>query len=249
MNARIGLTQRCFMLRGLNSPPSESSAMYNPSHFVLTDLPHIFQLIAEQPLALLVGPDAAGDPFVTHVPLTVQQDEQGWLLEGHMARANPQWAWLSAQARVLAVFNGPSAYVSPQHYDSPLNVPTWNYLAVHVYGDVELVEDAAGKDGLLKRLIAQHEPAYAAQWRSLPTEYQQKMLSAIVGFRLRVTRCEAKAKLSQNRPLPERTRIATQFGAATASANEQALALWMARLGISPAPLPLPPGADPHIPA
>lgn len=219
--------------------------MYNPSHFALTDLPRIFQLIAEHPLALLVGPDPAGDPFVTHVPLTVQQDAQGWLLEGHMARANPQWAWLSAQARVLAVFNGPSAYVSPQHYDSPLNVPTWNYLAVHVYGNVELVEDEASKDALLKRLIAQHEPGYAAQWRGLPSDYQQKMLSAIVGFRLRVTRCEAKAKLSQNRPATERARIAAQFGAG--AANEQALALWMERLGISPALQP--PDTDPHIPA
>lgn len=233
------------MLRNLTSSLIESSAMYSPAQFVLTDLPHIFQLIAEHPLALLVGPDGAGQSFVTHVPLTVQQDAQGWLLEGHMALANPQWAWLAVQQRVLAVFNGPSAYVSPQHYDSPLNVPTWNYLAVHVYGDLELLHDAAAKDALLKRLIGQHEPGYAAQWRGLPGDYQQKLLSAIVGFRLRVTRCEAKAKLSQNRSGSERASIAAQFGAG--AAHEQALALWMARLGISPVPLSSP--SDPHIPA
>ena len=219
------------ILQRLKKPSRRrADIMYNPPQFVLQDFPQILQLISAQPLALLIGPDAAGKSFVTHVPLTAQQDEQGWLLEGHMAQANPHWQWLSAQSEVLAVFNGPSAYVSPQHYEHERNVPTWNYLAVHVYGDLELVQEAEAKDALLKRLIAQHDPGYAAQWRGLPSDYQGRMLSAIVGFRLRVTRCEAKAKLSQNRSAVERASIQAQYR--EGSGNERELALWMERLGL-----------------
>jgi transcriptional regulator len=206
--------------------------MYQPRHFATQDLALAHQLMAEQPLALLVGPDADGHSFGTHVPLGVIDDEgqAGWQLEGHMARANPHWAWLQQQASLLAVFNGPSAYISPAHYDTKLAVPTWNYMAVHVYGTLSLIDDHAGKDALLKRLIGQHEPAYAEQWRGLPSDYQDKMLGAIVGFRITVTRWEGKFKLSQNRPAAERTRIQAAF--AGGSADEQALARWMAQLGL-----------------
>ena len=206
--------------------------MYTPKHFDSADLALAHQLMGEHPLALIVGPDADGQSFGTPVPLgVVQEEEQGaWLLEGHMARANPHWAWLQAQTSVLAVFSGPSAYISPAHYDTRLAVPTWNYMAVHVYGSLSLIDDHAGKDALLKRLIAQHEPSYAAQWRGLPSDYQDKMLEAIVGFRLKVTRWEGKFKLSQNRPAAERARIQTAF--TSGSADEQALARWMAQLGL-----------------
>src|SRR4051812_42389629 len=107
------------------------------------------QLMAEHPLALLVGPDAQGESFGSHLPLTALRDDEGGLyLEGHMARANPHWGWLSAQRRVLAVFSGPGAYVSPRHYDSAQAVPTWNYLAVHVHGELDLIDEAAAKDAL-----------------------------------------------------------------------------------------------------
>nr|WP_316638891.1 FMN-binding negative transcriptional regulator [uncultured Roseateles sp.] len=204
--------------------------MYNPSRFAISDLKLAHQLIAENPLALLIGPDAEQKSFVTHVPLTVIKEEEGWLLEGHMARANPHWAWLSQQSEALAVFGGPSGYVSPRHYDDLKQVPTWNYLAVHAYGSLSLIDDPLGKDRLLKRLIAQHEPGYAQQWMELPEDFQQRMLGAIVGFRLHVTRWEAKFKLSQNRSAAERTRIRQAF--AEGSAQEQAMAAWMQHLGL-----------------
>ena len=147
-----------------------------------------------------------------------------------MARANPHWAWLQAQTSVLAVFSGPDAYVSPAHYDTTLAVPTWNYVAVHVYGTLSLIDDHVGKDALLKRLIAQHEPGYAAQWRGLPVDFQDKLLGAIVGFRIQVTRWEGKFKLSQNRAATERARIQAAFAEGTA--DEQALARWMGQLGL-----------------
>ncbi|MCV2350389.1 FMN-binding negative transcriptional regulator [Paucibacter sp. Y2R2-4] len=207
--------------------------MYQPAHFVSKELAQAKRLMAAYPLALLLGPDAQGQSFGTHVPLTVIEGED-LVIEGHMARANPHWAWLAALhekgLEVHAVFNGPGAYVSPSHYDSALNVPTWNYAAVHLYGRLELVQEPEAKDALLKRLIAQHEPGYAAQWRALPADFQQKLLGAIVGFRLHVQRWEGKFKLSQNRSAAERARIQTALASGTPS--EQDVAAWMAHLGI-----------------
>jgi transcriptional regulator len=202
--------------------------MYLPKHFASDDLSLALQLAEEHPLALLVGPDAQGDGFGTHLPL-VALTREPLVLEGHMARANPHWEWLARQQRLMAVFSGPSAYVSPQHYDSTRNVPTWNYAALHVYGDIELVESSVDKDALLKRLIGRFEPAYAEQWRGLDEDYQQKLLGAIVGFRLRATRWELKLKLSQNRAATERARIQGAL-AASAKSEERAIAEWMARL-------------------
>lgn len=207
--------------------------MYTPRHFELDDALLAQRLIDEHPFALLIGPDAQGRSFVTHAPLVRVDAKPGapdWWLEGHMAKANPHWGWLAAQPELLVVFNGPDAYVSPRHYESTQAVPTWNYLALHVHGVLELVETAEEKDALLKRLIAQHEPAYAAQWRGLSEDFQGKMLGAIVGFRIRVQRVEAKAKLSQNRSAVERARIAAQQAQGTP--DERALADWMGRLGL-----------------
>ena len=206
--------------------------MYTPAHFDSQNVALAHQVIGEHPLALLVGPAADGQSFGSHLPLGVidKDGPDAWSLEGHMARANPHWAWLHAQSSVLAVFSGPSAYISPTHYDTLSAVPTWNYIAVHVYGSLSLIDGHAAKDDLLKRLIAQHEPGYAAQWRGLPVDVQNKLLGAIVGFRIRVTRWEGKFKLSQNRPAADRTRIQTAF--ADGSADEQALVRWMGQMGL-----------------
>ncbi len=203
--------------------------MYLPKHFKSTDFEHALRLVAEHPLALLVGPDAQGQSFGSHLPLVAVTADDGWVLEGHMARANPHWGWLSQQASLLAVFSGPGAYVSPSHYDSVQNVPTWNYAALHVCGDMELIDDPADKDALLKRLIGRFEPGYAEQWRGLDEDYQRKLLGAIVGFRIRVTRWELKLKMSQNRAATERRRIREAL-AGSARDEDRATAEWMARL-------------------
>ncbi|KQV60629.1 hypothetical protein ASC95_04095 [Pelomonas sp. Root1217] len=203
--------------------------MYLPAHFKSADLEHALRLIGEHPLALLIGPDAQGESFGSHLPLVVVPQQDGLVLEGHMARANPHWGWLSQQKSLLAVFSGPSAYISPSHYDAVQNVPTWNYAALHAYGDIELIDGQADKDGLLKRLIGRFEPEYAEQWRGLNEDYQRKLLGAIVGFRIRVTRWELKLKLSQNRAAVERERIRDAL-AASQQAEARDVAAWMARL-------------------
>lgn len=211
--------------------PHPEPAVYLPAHFKSADFEHALRLVAEHPLALVLGPDAQGDSFGSHLPLVVvtEGEGDGFVLEGHMARANPHWGWLSQQKTVLAVFSGPGAYISPRHYDSVQNVPTWNYAALHAYGDVELIDVPDDKDALLKRLIGRFEPAYAEQWRGLNPDYQRKLLAAIVGFRIRVTRWELKLKMSQNRAATERQRIRDALGASE-RAEERATAEWMARL-------------------
>lgn len=203
--------------------------MYLPNHFKSDDLALALRLIDDHPLALLLGPDSQSRSFGSHLPLVVAPGEAGLVLEGHMARANPHWGWLSQQQSLLAVFSGPSAYVSPSHYDSLQNVPTWNYAALHAYGDIEFIDGPADKDALLKRLIGRFEPAYAEQWRGLKEDYQHRLLGAIVGFRIRVTGWELKLKMSQNRAAVERQRIRDAL-AASERAEDRATAEWMARL-------------------
>ena len=123
---------------------------------------------------------------------------------------------------------GPHTYVSPTLYVEPLSVPTWNYIAVHACGTLELIEDEPGKEGVLSALIAAHEPAYLEKWQSMPEEFRRSMLAAIVGFRIPITRIEGKFKLSQNRLEAERRNVQSAHAAGTA--GQQELAAWMARL-------------------
>ena len=202
--------------------------MYTPSHFASTESDAIDEVMRRYPFATLIGNDADGLPFATHLPVVAQRSGDAWQIEGHMARANPHWRWLEQTPSALLVFQGPHGYVSPALYEQKLSVPTWNYVAVHVYAEIATLHDAGAKDALLKRLIAQNEPGYAAQWRALPEDFQQKMLGAIVGLRIVPTRIEAKFKLSQNRPAGDRARIlaAQQEG----SPIERDMAAWMARM-------------------
>ncbi len=110
-------------------------------------------------------------------------------------------------------------------------MPTWNYIAVHAYGKLSLVEDDAGKAALVEGLIAIHEPGYAEQWRGMPEGYRRTMLAGIMGFRILIERIEGKFKLSQNRKEPERANVHTKQAAG--SSDERELAEWMERLGIS----------------
>lgn len=205
--------------------------MYTPKHFQLDDPALQRQLVAEHPLALLVAANAqdpAAPPLALHLPMVwAEEGGQSWL-EGHLARGNPHLACLAQGQALRLVFTGPDAYVSPSHYDSPLNVPTWNYMALEIEGTLQLVDEAMAKDRLLKRLIQPRDPAYIPQWLGLPEDFQQRLLSAIVGLRVAVTSVQAKAKLSQNRAAGERQRLIEHFDAGASPA----MARWMRQLGL-----------------
>jgi transcriptional regulator len=202
--------------------------MYLPKHFEITEDAPALEIMRAHNFAMLVSNDDAGVPFVSHLPLVVEKQGDTIRIEGHVAKPNPHWRYLQARPQVLAVFQGPHAYMSPQVYPDLARVPTWSYIAVHAHGEARLIEDAEGKDALLKRLIGVHEPAYAQQWRDLGEEFQQKMLMGIVGFAITVTKLESKFKINQHRP---EAHAAMHEAYSKGTPDEQALARWMERLG------------------
>lgn len=208
--------------------------MYLPKHFTHDDTGLAHAAIRAYPFASVVTIGANAEPFVTHAPLALDlrgpAAEQA-VLVGHFAAANPHSQLLTTAPQILAIFSGPNAYVSPAHYASKETVPTWNYVAVHAYGIVRIIHDEAAKDASQKRLIADHEPGYAAQWRALDPTYQSKMLGGITVFEIEVTRLEAKFKLSQNRPADDRARVYAHHAAG--SPQERGLAQWMTHLGLA----------------
>jgi len=203
--------------------------MYLPTQFNSTDQSNVAALLRSHPLASLISVDDAGLPFVSHIPLLLQEREDQLVLLGHCAKANPHWRYLQARAQAVVTFMGPQAYLSPTVYPDLVRVPTWNFLAVHCTVQATLIEDASEKDQLLKKLIAEHEPAYAAQWQGLNDEFRQKMLGAIMGFELQVLDLQCKLKLNQHRP-ESHTRMHQIY--ASGNADERALADWMVRLGM-----------------
>ncbi|MET0540197.1 MAG: FMN-binding negative transcriptional regulator [Variovorax sp.] len=205
--------------------------MYLPPQFNEKNRDVAIELMRAHAFASLIATDDEGVPEVTHLPLVVDvRDETQFSLLGHCAKPNPLWRYLRARPRAVVTFQGPHAYMSPGVYPDLARVPTWNYLAVHCTVEATLIEAPQEKDALLKRLIGDHEPAYAAQWKGLGEEFQLKMLAGIVGFELKVVAWQCKIKLNQHR----REAHAAMYAAySQGSPDEQALAAWMRRLGMT----------------
>jgi len=205
--------------------------MYTPKFNEVSDRAVLLEAMRAYSFAILFGPldetIASAAHHSTHLPLVVKDEGPHGVIEGHFAKANPHWQAL-ANRETLVVFPGPHSYISPSLYAEQLSVPTWNYIAVHAYGRLDLVEDDVQKDALLRSLIAANEPVYAEQWNSLPGGFKRTMLAGIVGFRIAITRIQGKFKISQNRP--EADRHAVQASQAQGSDDERALAGWMKRL-------------------
>jgi transcriptional regulator len=204
--------------------------MYTPKFNRISDRALLIEAMRAYSFAILFGTQSASatgnSPQATHLPLVVKDEGEHGLIEGHFAHANPHWKSLVDQ-ETLIVFSGPHSYVSPTLYAEPLSVPTWNYIAVHAYGTLSLVEDEAGKDSLLSGLIDAHEPAYVEKWRQMPDGFRRTMLAGIVGFRIPISRVEGKFKLSQNRPEVDRRDVLAAH--AEGDPDQRALAAWMAR--------------------
>ena len=189
--------------------------MYTPSHFEETRLDAMHALVEAHPLGTLVTHSSEG-LNADHIPFEIAAPTAGapfGTLRAHVARANPLWR--QAGADVLAVFQGPSAYVSPSLYaEKPASgkvVPTYNYAVVHAHGVLRAIEDPAWILALLERLTARHESARAAPWavRDAPPEYIDAMLKAIVGIEIPLDRLQGKWKLSQNRPPGDQAAVAS----------------------------------------
>jgi transcriptional regulator len=158
------------------------------------------------PFAILIT-TAKGVPFATHLPLLIDETGDQIVVQGHMARANAHWKSMNESEESLVIFHGPHAYISPTLYDIRESVPTWNYAAVHVYGQPTLFSDEESLKATLHRMITTFESSYMAQWSELSDQYRSRMMKHIVGFEIRVKRLEAKFKLSQNRTKEEQARV------------------------------------------
>ncbi len=172
--------------------------MYIPEHFRGRDDADALTFMRANPFAILVSSTEEG-PFASHIPVTMHQTGEQLVLRGHFAKANPHWRYLEQTPQCLTIFHGPHSYISPTLYTNRESVPTWNYAAVHVYGEVRIFSTPESLLGMLHELMGTFEPAYAEQWASLSDTYRERMLSHIVGFEITATKIEAKFKLSQNR--------------------------------------------------
>ena len=206
--------------------------MYNPPLF-REDRPEILHaILREARLAILVSAGADGVPEATHVPLQFVADEgPHGTLYGHLAKANPHWRGLAAAGRARAIFMGPEAYVSPSFYASKREhgkvVPTWNYVAVHAIGPVEVFEDAARLHALVDRLTNHHEAPRAKPWAvdDAPETFIASQLKGIVGLRLEIETLIGKRKLSQNRPEQDQHGVIEGLGSSEDARDRDVAAL------------------------
>jgi transcriptional regulator len=203
--------------------------MYQPPQFKSTDRGVAARLMREHPFASLISNDDDGLPFVSHLPFHLEDRGGTFHLLGHCARANPHWRYLQQRPTAVVTFLGPHAYLSPRIYPDLARVPSWSYLAVHCTVSATLIENPVATDQLLQKLIGDHEPGYAQQWRALSDEFTRHMLAGIVAFELEVTDLQCKLKLNQHRP---ESHAALQAAYRQGNENERELALWMGRLGL-----------------
>ncbi|MEO8487100.1 MAG: FMN-binding negative transcriptional regulator [Betaproteobacteria bacterium] len=183
-------------------------SLYLPKPFEPATRTAAARLMHDHPFATLVTPSQP-EPILSHVPLLLQpSSEPHGTLIGHVARANPHWKAL-AGVESIAVFHGPHAYVSPSWYEDPATmVPTWNYATVHAHGAIDVVDDAVESRRILEALVHRFEAHRDAPWELSMTEARvDALVGAIVAFRMRIRRLDAKFKLSQNRTRDDRARV------------------------------------------
>jgi len=200
--------------------------VYIPSHFAVIDRNAQLELIDRIAFGTLTSV-TAGRARISTIPFLLGDDRAS--LDGHIARANSHWQDFADATDLLVSFVGPNAYISPTWYQSANMVPTWNYVAVEVRGRVELLNDRAARLDVVDRLSAKHEAHLPVPWRSnkMDPALRDKLLDAIVAFRLRIESIEAKAKLGQNRRPEELRSAAAALDSSDALSNERQLAALM----------------------
>ena len=178
--------------------------MHIPKHFAEPRVDVLHQLIHARPLATLVTLSSTG-LNANHIPLHLSPEPAPFgTLRGHVARANPGWTDIVNAVEALAIFHGPDAYVSPSWYptkaETGMVVPTWNYAVAHAYGTVRVIDESAWLRAHLGNLTAHNEAAFPAPWQidDAPPDFIEKLIGAVVGIEIAITRLSGKWKTSQN---------------------------------------------------
>ncbi|MEZ9627125.1 FMN-binding negative transcriptional regulator [Aliivibrio fischeri] len=172
--------------------------MFIPRNMEMKDHNLICNFIKNNNFGVLTSSDLTA----THIPFVLKSDEGNkGTLYGHLAKANKHWKQFQNQ-RVLIVFNGPHAYISPTWYLYKPAVPTWNYAAVHCYGIVEII-DGEGVNEVMDDTILAHEPELLLNSDIMSTEYQAKLKNAIVAFKIVIDDYQDVEKLGQQRKIED----------------------------------------------
>ena len=180
--------------------------MYIPKHFSESDRGKIAGFMREYNFAVLVN-TAKKQYWATHLPFIVKESGGEIVLKSHMAKSNPQWTEFKDDEEVLVIFQEPHSYISPSLYESKVNVPTWNYIAVHAYGIPVILPSVEQRISLLKDTFEEFEPEFKNQWLTLPEDYKNELLDGIIAFEIRVNRLDSMFKLSQNKTGNEKEKI------------------------------------------
>ncbi len=185
--------------------------MYVPFHNRETDRTKIIAFMREYPFVTLVTM-RDGKMTATHLPTLIdERGEELWIV-AHLARANSQWNDFTGDSEALVIFQEPHAFISTSHYERPLSVPTWNYVALHCYGVPQILESMQDRLNVVERTVMQFE-GNLDQWNSLPDDFRRTKANGIVAFELQVTRLDARFKLSQDRsPVEQQNIINTLSG-------------------------------------
>ncbi|GMV99448.1 MAG: putative transcriptional regulator [Candidatus Hydrogenedentota bacterium] len=186
--------------------------MYVPQSYAMTASGVLEAFVVKHSFATMVS-IVDGAPFATHIPVLFEpRDGAHGILHGHMARANPHWKAFEGAQESLVIFHGPHGYISPRWYAASLAVPTWNYAVVHMYGKPQVIDDATLLEALIDRTVRQYESGFTNSWDGeLPREFKDKLMKAIVGFTMDITRVEGKFKLGQNRSSEDQARVLEQL--------------------------------------
>jgi transcriptional regulator len=172
--------------------------MYIPAHYKTENLAEVHEFLKQNSFGILVS-QVDGKPWATHIPLELDKNENGKdILVSHIAKANPQWEFFTDNTEVLCIFNGPHSYVSSSWYMEE-EVPTWNYVAVHIYGQLKIIDEEAviaSMHKLVDKYEQQSECPVSINNLSTKTMRQVK---GVVGFHIEITEIQAAKKLSQGR--------------------------------------------------
>ncbi|NYF89514.1 FMN-binding negative transcriptional regulator [Tunturiibacter empetritectus] len=184
--------------------------MYIPRANEEQRVPVLHSLMRAEPLAALVTLSSSG-LVASHIPMVLEEGGSPLgVLRGHVSRANSQWRDLEASVEALAIFSGPQHYISPTWYPGKVEhgreVPTWNYVVVHAYGSLKVMDDKSWMRAHLERLTNENEAETAMPWKvsDAPEEFIETMMKGIVGLELPIGRLEGKWKVSQNRTVRDR---------------------------------------------
>lgn len=194
--------------------------MYVPKHFEEPKVEVMHELIRERPLATVVTMSSQG-LNANHIPLHLSTGAAPFgTLRGHVARSNPMWSDLQTGIEALVIFHGPDAYISPSWYatkqESGKVVPTWNYAVVHAYGTLQVIDDASWVRNQLEALTAHNEQNFTAPWAvsDAPRDFTEKLIAAVVGIEIVISRLSGKWKVSQNQPAQNQAGVIDGLGKA-----------------------------------